>query len=103
MLPSSRFSPQTREGQCDEQWAFVGKKPQPCDPDEPADTTPGDTWAHVACAPVHRLGVSVVPGQRTAEQTEALVKALPARPGGRMMALLVSDASPAYKTAMLHT
>ena len=49
------------------------------------------------------LVVSVVPGKRPAEQTEALVKDLHARTGGRMMDLLVSDAYPAYKTAMLHT
>jgi hypothetical protein len=103
MIPSARFPPQTREVQCDEKWAFVGKKQQHCDPDEPADTAQGDNWDHVAFDPVHRLGVSVVPGKRPAEQTEALVKDLHARTGERMMDLLVSDAYPAYKTAILHT
>jgi len=103
MMPSSRFPPQTREVQCDEKWAFVGKKQQHCDPDEPADTAQGDNWDHVAFDPVHRLVVSVVPGKRTAEQTEALLQDLHARTGGRMMDLLVSDEYPAYKTAILHT
>jgi IS1 family transposase len=89
--------------QFDEKWAFVGKKQQHCDPDEPADTAQGDNWDHVAFDPVHRLVVSVVPGKRTAEQTEALVKDLHARTGGRMMDLLVSDEYPAYKAAILHT
>jgi IS1 family transposase len=103
MMPSLRFPPQTREVQFDEKWAFVGKKQQHCAPDEPADTAHGDNWDHVAFDPVHRLVVSIVPGKRTAEQTEALVKDLHARTGGRMMDLLVSDESPAYKTAILHT
>jgi len=73
------------------------------DPDEPADTAQGDNWDHVAFDPVHRLVVSVVPGKCTAEQTEALVKDLHTRTGGRMMDLLVSDEYPASKTAILHT
>lgn len=89
--------------QFDEKWAFVGKKQQHCDPDEPADTVHGDNWDHVAFDPVHRRVVSVVPGKRTAEQTEALGKDLHARTGGRRMDLLVSDEYPAYKTAILHT
>jgi len=86
-----------------EKWAFVGKKQQHCDPDDPADTAQGDNWDHVAFDPVHRLVVSVVPGKRPVEQTETLVKDLHARTGGRMMDLLVSDEYPAYKTAILHT
>ena len=100
-MPSSRFPPQTREVQFDEKWAFVGKKQQHCDPDEPADTAQGDNWEHVAFDPVHRLAVSVVPGKRTAEQTEALVKDLHARTGGRMMDLLIANEYPAYKTVIL--
>ena len=47
--------------------------------------------------------LSVVPGKRTAEHTAALVKDVHARTGGRMMDRLVSDAYPAYQTAILHT
>ena len=98
-----RFPPQTREVQFDEKWAFVGKKQKHCDPDDPADTERGDNWDHVAFDPTHRLVLSVVPGKRTAAQTEALVKDVHARTAGRMMDLLVSDEYPAYKPAMLHT
>ena len=56
------FSPQTREVQFDEKWAFVGKKEKHCDPDDPADDDRGDNWDHVAFDPEHRLVVSVVPG-----------------------------------------
>jgi hypothetical protein len=36
------FSPQTREVQVDEKWAFVGKKQQHGDPNDPADTEQDD-------------------------------------------------------------
>jgi hypothetical protein len=97
------FSPRTREVQFDEKWAFVGKKPQHGDPDDPADTEQGDHWDHVAFDPGHRLVVSVVPGKRTAAKTEGLVKDRHRRTGGCMMDLLVSDEYPAYKTAILQT
>jgi len=97
------FSPQTREVQFDEKWAFVGKKQQHCDPSDPADREQGDNWDHVAFDPTHRLVVRVVPGKRTAAKTDALVKEVHRRTGGRMLDLLVSNASPAYKPAMLHT
>ena len=89
--------------QFDEKWAFVGKKQKHCDPNDPADTAQGDNWDHVAFDPVHRLVLSVVPGKRTAAKTEALVKDVHARTGGRMLDLLVSDEYPAYKPAILHT
>jgi hypothetical protein len=99
----SRFPPRTREMQFDEKWAFVRKKPKHCDPRDPADTEQGDNWDHVAFDPTHRLVLSVVPGKRTAVQTEALVKDAHMRTGGRMLDLLVSDEYPAYKPAILHT
>jgi len=89
--------------QFDEKWAFVRKKPKHCDPRDPADTEQGDNWDHVAFDPTHRLVLSVVPGKRTAVQTDALVKDAHMRTGGRMLDLLVSDAYPAYKPAILHT
>src|SRR5229473_7628826 len=85
------FSPQTREVQFDEKWAFVGKKQQHCDPGDPADSEQGDNWDHVAFEPTHRLVVSVVPGKRTAVKTDALVKAVHMRTGGCLLDLLVSD------------
>jgi hypothetical protein len=97
------FSPQAREVQFDEKWAFVEKKQQHCDPGDPADSEQGNNWDHVAFDPTHRLVVSVVPGQCTAVKTDAMVKDVHRRTGGRMLGLLVSDASPAYKPAILHT
>jgi hypothetical protein len=42
----------------------------------------------------------VVPGARTAENTEALVKDFHRRTGGRVMNLMTSDDYPAYETAI---
>ena len=85
------FSPQTREGQCDEQWAFVGKKQQHYDPGNPADREQGNNGDHAAFDPTHRLVVRVVPGKRTAVKTDALVKDVHLRTGGCLLDLLVSD------------
>jgi len=103
MMCWSRFPPRTHEVQCDEQWAFVGKKQKHCDPHDPADTAQGDNWDHVALDPAHRLVLSVVPGKRTAAKTEALVQDVHRRTGGRMLDLWVSEEYPAYKPAILHT
>ena len=97
------FSPRTtREVQFDEKWAFVAKKEKHCDRDDPADDHKGDYWDHVAFDPEHRLVVSVVPGARTIENTEALVADFHRRTGGRVMNLMTSDEYPAYETAILH-
>ncbi len=96
-------SPQTREGQCDEPWALVGKKQQHGDPSDPADSEQGDTWDHVAFDPTHRLVVRGVPGTRTAGKTDALLQDGHRRTGGCMLDLMVSDAYPAYTPAILHT
>src|SRR5262245_27593383 len=103
MMCWSRFSPQRREVQGDEQWAFVGKKPKHGDPNDAADPEQGDNGAHVACTPAPRLVLSGVPGQRTAAQTEALVHDVHTRTGGRMLDLLVADAYPASQPAILPT
>jgi hypothetical protein len=95
------FPPQTREGQFDEKWAFVGKKEKPCDPEDPADAQQGDNGDHVALDPEHRLVVSVVPGKRTAEKVEKLVQDFKHRTAGRAMNLRTSDEYPAYKSALL--
>jgi len=88
------FPPKTREVQFDEKWSFVGKKEKHCDPDDPDDARQGDNWDHVALDPEHRLVVSVVPGKRTAEKTEAVVQDFKQRTGkpGR-------PKSPYYKPA----
>jgi len=55
----------------------------------------------VALDPEHRLVVSVVPGERTAENAAAVVEDFKRRTGGRVMNLMTSDGFPAYETAIL--
>jgi IS1 family transposase len=96
------FPPRTTEVQFDEKWSFVAKKEANCDRSDPADDRKGDCWDHVAFDPEHKLVVAVVPGKRTAENTEALVAEFRRRTGGRLMGLMTSDDYPAYETAILH-
>ena len=96
-----RFPPRTREVQFDEKWAFVAKKEANCDPDDPADDRKGDTWDHVAIDAESRLVVSVVPGERTAENVVAVVEDFKRRTGGRLMDLITTDGYPAYEEAIL--
>jgi hypothetical protein len=84
-------SPLTREIPMDEAWSFVAKKERNCDEDEPDDHFRGDCWDHVALDPEHRLVVSVVPGERTAESVEELVGDVKERLGGRAPALITTD------------
>ena len=95
------LSPRTREVQFDEKWAFVAKKEKNCDPDDPADDRKGDTWDHVAFDAESRLVVSVVPGERTAENVVAVVEDFRRRTGGRLMDLITTDGYPAYEDAIL--
>jgi IS1 family transposase len=86
--------------QCDEKWAFVGKKEKHCDPEDSDEAKQGDNWDHIALDPAHRLVVSVVPGKRTAQNVEKVVQDFKARTGGRPMQLITSDEYPAYKAAV---
>jgi IS1 family transposase len=95
------FPPQTREVQFDEKWSFVGKKQKHCDPSDPDDAKQGDNWDHLAFDPEHRLVVSVVPGKRTAENTERLVEDFKERTGGKPMNLITSDEYAPYRSAIL--
>src|SRR3954453_9067879 len=97
----SPFPPRTREVQFDEKWAFVAKKEARCDPDDPADARKGDHWDHVALDPDHRLVGCVVPGKRTAENTEALVRDFHRRTAGRLMRLITTDEYAPYRAAIL--
>ena len=99
----SCFPPLTTQLQFDEKWAFVAKKEAHCDRSHPDDDHKGDYWDHVALDPEHRLVVSVVPGARTIENTEALVKDAHRRTGGRLLDLITSDDYPAYESAILQT
>lgn len=96
------FPPRTREVQFDEKWAFVAKKEQNRDPDDPAGDQCGDAWDHVAFDPEARLVVSVVPGKRTLDNTQKLVDDFKERTGGRSMNLMTSDEYPCYETAILN-
>ena len=98
---SSLFPPNTREVQFDEKWTFVAKKEKNCDPNDPADDHKGDTWDHVAIDAESRLVISVIPGERTAENVVAVVADFKQRTGGRMMNLITTDGYPAYQEAIL--
>jgi hypothetical protein len=97
----SPLPPRTREVQFDEKGAFVAKKEARCDPDDPADARKGDHWDHVALDPEHRLVVCVVPGKRTAENTEASVRGFHRRTAGRLMSLITTDEYAPYRGAIL--
>jgi IS1 family transposase/transposase-like protein len=94
-------SPQTREIQMDEKWSFVAKKEQNCDEDDPEDRFRGDCWDHVAFDPEHRLVVSVVPGERTAESVRELVADVKGRLRGRTPGLITTDEYAPYEGAIL--
>jgi IS1 family transposase len=102
MTSWSSFPPQTREAQFDEKWSFVAKKEKNCDPADPADDRKGDTWDHVAIDAESRLIISVVPGERTAENVAAVVEDFKRRTGGRLMNLIATDGYPAYEEAILN-
>ena len=94
-------TPETRELQMDEMWSFVAKKEKNCDEDAPEDRFRGDCWDHVAFDPEHRLVVSVVPGERTAESVRELVDDVKGRLGGRTPELITTDGYSAYEGAIL--
>jgi IS1 family transposase len=94
-------SPETREIQMDEKWSFVAKKEQNCVEDDPEDQFRGDCWDHVAFDPEHRLVVSVVPGERTAESVKELVGDVKERLCGRTPSLITSDEYAPYEEAIL--
>ena len=79
----------------------MAKKEKNCDPTDPSDDHKGDTWDHVAFDPESRLVVSVVPGERTAENVVAVVEDFKRRTGGRLMDLITTDGYPAYEAAIL--
>ena len=91
------LSPLTTELQFDAAWAFVGKKEANRDRTDESDDHKGDYWDHVVLDPEHRLVVSVLPGARTVENTEALEADFHRRTSGRLMNLMTSDAYSAYR------
>jgi IS1 family transposase len=83
-------------------WSFVAKKQKNCNPDDPADVHKGDWWDFVAYDAEHRLVVAVVPGSRSIENAEEIVREAHDRTAGREDVLLTSDELPAYETAIEH-
>ena len=79
----------------------MAKKEKNCDEADPADDRKGDTWDHVALDAESRLVVSVVPGERTAENVAEVVADFRRRTGGRLMDLITTDGYPAYRDAIL--
>jgi IS1 family transposase len=96
------FPPKTREVQLDEKWSFVAEKQANCDPDDPADDHHGDWWDHVAYDAEHRLVLAVVPGSRSIESAEEIIREVHDRTAGASDVLLTSDEYPAYATAIAH-
>ena len=69
---------------------------------ELADDHKGDTWDHVAFERVEScLVVSVVPGERTAENVVAVVEDSQASYRGVMTLITTTDGYPAYEEAIL--
>ena len=97
------FPPRTREVQFDENWVFVAKQQENCDPANPADARKGDYWDHVAYDPEHRLSLAVIPGSRSIGNAEAIVPEVKQRLGGEPPELITSDEAPAYATAIEQT
>ncbi len=83
-------------------WSFVAKKQKSCDPDDPADDHKGDWWDFVAYDAEHRLVLAVVPGARSIENAEEVVREVRDRTDGREDILLTSDELAAYGTAIEH-
>jgi IS1 family transposase/transposase-like protein len=94
-------SPETREVQMDEKWSFVAKKEKNCDEGDPADRFRGDCWDHVAFDPEHRLVLTVIPGERTAETVQELVADVKGRLDGRAPDLIMTDEFAPYPGAIL--
>ena len=66
------------------------------EPDDPPEW--GDAWDHSAVDPEHRLLLAVVPGKRTSENCQKIVREMKTRTGGRTDLRITSDAYAAYAT-----
>ena len=75
-----------------------GKKEAHCTPEE---VQYGDTWDHVAIDPTAKLVVSIEVGERTQEQTMALVKDAQSRLAPGCLPAIFTDAYEGYPRAIL--
>ena len=78
----------------------MGKKEASCDPLDPLDRLRGDDWDHTAVDPEDRLLLALVPGKRTGETCERLVRQVHDRTGGRTDLLITTDEHAPYVTAI---
>ncbi len=78
--------------------AMWGKKEKHCTPEEEEH---GDTWDHVAIDPSSKLVVSLAVGERTQEQTLALVKDAQSRLAPGCLPAIFTDAYEGYVQAIL--
>jgi IS1 family transposase len=100
MMSWFHFPPQTREVQLDEKWSFVGKKEKTVDPHSPEDEDKGDVWDHTAIDAESRLLLAIVPGPRTAENCEKVVREVKERTAGKADILFTSDEHAPYESAI---
>lgn len=84
----------------DEKWSFVGKKEKMVDSNAPEDVGKGDLWDHTAIDAESRLLIALIPGKRTAENTEKLVEEVKKRTGGKPDIFFTSDEHAPYEGAI---
>lgn len=85
--------------QLDEKWSFVCQKQKNVAANDACIR--GDNWDYVAYDPEHKLVLEVVPGKRTAENTDKIVEAMKKRTGGKLLDLIASDEYKPYTKAIL--
>lgn len=85
--------------QLDEKWSFVYQKQKNVTSDNECLT--GDNWDYVAYDPEHKLVLEVVPGKRTAANTDKIIAGMKKRTEGKSLDLISSDEYKPYTKAIL--
>ncbi len=70
------------------------------DPNNPEDEGKGDVWDHTAIDAESRLLLAIIPGPRTAENCEKVVREVKERTGGKPDILITSDEHAPYESAI---
>ncbi len=70
------------------------------DPSIPEDVAKGDLWDHTAIDAESRLLLAIVPGKRTAENSEKLIEEVKKRTGGKPDIFITSDEHAPYEGAI---
>ena len=94
------FPPLTKEVQLDEKWSFVGKKDKEVDLNNHEDDKKGCVWDHTAIDAESRLLLTVVPGARTVESCETVVREVKNRTNGKADIFITSDEHAPYESAI---